>query len=159
MLESQSNSTSVYNGIASAGDAIMIVISVYQFKHRFGTSAIVQGLKEAGDDNTVGTVVLRIDSGGGGVIESDTIWGAVRDLRSKGKVVIASFGNAAASGGYLIATHADSIFAMRELWGGGTAIFMDVVVMANNFFISLWVAQRYTATSFNYHGLDWRSLA
>lgn len=96
----------------------MIVISVYQFKHRFGTSAIVQGLKEAGDDNTVGTVVLRIDSGGGGVIESDTIWGAVRDLRSKGKVVIASFGNAAASGGYLIATHADSIFAMRELWGG-----------------------------------------
>jgi len=49
-----------------------------------------------------------------GVIESDTIWGAVRDLRNRGKIVVASFGNTAASGGYLIATHADAIFATRE---------------------------------------------
>ncbi|KAA1125000.1 hypothetical protein PGTUg99_000498 [Puccinia graminis f. sp. tritici] len=36
--------------------------------------------------------VLRIDSGGGGVVESDTIWGAVKALKAKGKVVIASLG-------------------------------------------------------------------
>jgi ClpP class serine protease len=82
---------------------------------RFGTSAIVKGLHEAADDDSIGAVVLRIDSGGGGVVESDTIWGAVKALKAKGKVVIASFGNAAASGGYLIATHADSIFASRLL--------------------------------------------
>lgn len=70
----------------------------------FGTAAVVKGLKEAGEDDSIGAVVLRIDSGGGGVVESDTIWGAVRDLRDKGKTVIASFGNASASGGYLVST-------------------------------------------------------
>ena len=54
---------------------------------RFGTAAVVRGLKEAGEDDTIGAVVLRIDSGGGGVVESDSIWAAVRDLREKhGKV-------------------------------------------------------------------------
>lgn len=72
---------------------------------RFGTAAVVRGLKEAGEDDSVGAVVLRIDSGGGGVVESDTIWAAVRDLREKhGKTVVASFGNASASGGYLVST-------------------------------------------------------
>ena len=72
---------------------------------RFGTAAVVRGLKEAGEDDTIGAVVLRIDSGGGGVVESDTIWAAVRDLREKhGKTVVASFGNASASGGYLVST-------------------------------------------------------
>lgn len=76
---------------------------------RFGTAAVVRGLREAGEDDTIGAVVLRIDSGGGGVIESDTIWAAVRDLRQKyGKTVVASFGNASASGGYLVST--------RECW-------------------------------------------
>lgn len=34
---------------------------------RFGTAAVVKGLKEAGEDDSIGAVVLRIDSGGGGV--------------------------------------------------------------------------------------------
>lgn len=88
----------------------------------FGTGAIVKGLKEAAEDDSIGAVVLRIDSGGGGVVESDTIWGAVKELRSRGKPVIASFGNAAASGGYLIATHADSIFAMPSTITGSIGV-------------------------------------
>jgi ClpP class serine protease len=71
---------------------------------RFGTASVVRGLKEAAEDDTIGAVVLRIDSGGGGVVESDTIHDAVLALRDKGKVVVASFGNAAASGGYLVST-------------------------------------------------------
>ncbi|KAH9822657.1 putative protease IV sppA [Melampsora americana] len=88
----------------------------------FGTGAIVKGLKEAAEDDSVGAVVLRIDSGGGGVVESDTIWGAVKELRSRGKPVIASFGNAAASGGYLIATHTDGIFAMPSTITGSIGV-------------------------------------
>lgn len=88
----------------------------------FGTSAIVKGLHEAAEDDSIGAVVLRIDSGGGGVVESDTIWGAVKDLKAKGKVVIASFGNAAASGGYLIATHADSILASQSTITGSIGV-------------------------------------
>lgn len=80
----------------------------------FGTSAVVKGLKEAGEDPSVQSVVLRIDSGGGSVIDSDTIWSAVRDLRRKGKIVVGSFGNASASGGYFVSTDLDMILASRE---------------------------------------------
>lgn len=60
-------------------------------------------------------MVLRIDSGGGGVVDSDSIDQAVRDLREKkGKIVISSFSNAAASGGYLAACHTDAILAHRK---------------------------------------------
>lgn len=83
----------------------------------------MRGLKEAGDDESIGAVVLRIDSGGGGVVESDTIWGAVRDLRErKGKTVVASFGNASASGGYLVSTHTDAIFAAPSTVTGSIGV-------------------------------------
>lgn len=75
----------------------------------------MRGLRQAGEDDKIGCVVLRIDSGGGGVVDSDSIDQAVRDLREKkGKVVISSFSNAAASGGYLAACHTDAILAHRE---------------------------------------------
>lgn len=65
----------------------------------------MKGLREAGEDDSIGAVVLRVDSGGGGVVESDTIWAAVRELREKyGKTIVASFANASASGGYLVST-------------------------------------------------------
>ena len=83
----------------------------------------MRGLKEAGEDPLIGAVVLRIDTGGGGVVESDTIWGAVRDLREKqGKVVVASFGNASASGGYLVSTHADAILAAPSTVTGSIGV-------------------------------------
>jgi ClpP class serine protease len=73
----------------------------------FDAASVVKGLRQAGEDDDIGCVVLRIDSGGGGVVDSDSIDQAVRDLREKkGKVVIASFSNSAASGGYLSACHA-----------------------------------------------------
>jgi signal peptide peptidase SppA len=72
---------------------------------------VIRGLKEAARDDEIRTVILRIDSGGGGVVESESIWDAVNQLRAKGKIVIASFANAAASGGYLVATHADLVCA------------------------------------------------
>jgi signal peptide peptidase SppA len=89
----------------------------------FGTAAVVRGLKEAGEDESIGAVVLRIDSGGGGVVDSDTIWGAVRDLRErKGKTVVASFGNSSASGGYLVSTHTDAIFAAPSTVTGSIGV-------------------------------------
>ncbi|KPV72572.1 uncharacterized protein RHOBADRAFT_55673 [Rhodotorula graminis WP1] len=89
----------------------------------FGTASIVRGLKEAGEDETIGAVVLRIDSGGGAVVDSDTIWGAVRELRVKyGKTVVASFGNASASGGYWISTHADAILAAPSTITGSIGV-------------------------------------
>ncbi|GAA5858034.1 hypothetical protein JCM8547_006672 [Rhodosporidiobolus lusitaniae] len=88
----------------------------------FGTASVCRGLKEAGDDPEIGAVVLRVDSGGGSVVDSDTIGAAVRDLRNKGKTVVASFGNSAASGGYWVSTHADAILAAPSTVTGSIGV-------------------------------------
>lgn len=91
----------------------------------FGAASVIRGLKEAGEDDDIGAVVLRIDSGGGGVVESDSVWRAVRELQNKhGKIVLASFGNAAASGAYLASTHADAIFAAPSTITGSIGVAM-----------------------------------
>lgn len=57
-------------------------------------------------------VVLRIDSGGGGVAASDRIWHDIVTFMEQTQVpVVASFGSVAASGGYYIAAPADWIIA------------------------------------------------
>jgi len=70
----------------------------------------VQQLEELGTDDSIRAVVLRIETPGGGVASSQEIYGAVRELKKKKKVV-ASIGSIGASGGYLIACAADRIVA------------------------------------------------
>ena len=56
-------------------------------------------------------VVLRVDSPGGSVTGSETIWREVDRLREAGKPVVASMGAVAASGGYYVSMAADAIVA------------------------------------------------
>ncbi|WFD05785.1 hypothetical protein MVES1_001119 [Malassezia vespertilionis] len=89
----------------------------------FSVSAAIQGLKEAVQDPEIKTIVLRIDSGGGDVVASETLWDAVRRVRSEfGKPVIASFGNTAASGAYYVATATDTIFAGENTVTGSIGV-------------------------------------
>ena len=63
------------------------------------------------DENPPAAVVLRVNSGGGGVTPSDQIWHAITRFRQDHPEVkvVASFGGIAASGGYYVATPADHI--------------------------------------------------
>lgn len=80
-----------------------------------GANHVVKGLSEAAQDEDVEAVILRIDSGGGDALASDTIWEAVMNVReATGKPVVASMGNMCASGGYYAASGADKVLAMRE---------------------------------------------
>lgn len=84
---------------------------------------ILRSDREAANDTSVDAVVLRIDSGGGDVVASDTIGDAIRWCQEeKKKPVIVSFGNTSASGGYFVSTHATAIVAQRKwdlpFWGG-----------------------------------------
>lgn len=62
-------------------------------------------------------IILRVDSGGGGVAPSDRIWHDLtrlrKDLEAKdlNVPVVASFGSLAASGGYYVSAHSDFIIA------------------------------------------------
>lgn len=90
----------------------------------FSVSAAIEGLREAVADERVHSIVLRIDSGGGDVVVSETLWDAVRRVCEAGKPVIVSFGNVAASGAYYVATAADAIFADENTVTGSIGVAM-----------------------------------
>jgi protease IV len=76
-----------------------------------GGDTIAAALRQAGADDDVAAVVLRVDSPGGSVTGSETIWREVSRLRHRGKPVVASMGAVAASGGYYVSMGADTIVA------------------------------------------------
>ncbi|MGV1087631.1 MAG: signal peptide peptidase SppA [Mycobacterium sp.] len=76
-----------------------------------GGDTIAAALREAAADDGVKAVVLRVDSPGGSVTGSETIWREVCRIRSAGRPVVASMGGVAASGGYYVAMAADTIVA------------------------------------------------
>lgn len=89
----------------------------------FSTSSVLKGLKEAAEHKDIKSIVLRIDSGGGDVVASESIWDAVRRVREDyGKPVVASFGNTAASGGYYAASAADAILACENTVTGSIGV-------------------------------------
>ncbi|EPQ29850.1 uncharacterized protein PFL1_02523 [Pseudozyma flocculosa PF-1] len=89
----------------------------------YSASSVIKGLKEAAEDDDIKSIVLRIDSGGGDVVASESIWDAVRRVREDyGKPVVASFGNASASGGYYAASAADAILACENTVTGSIGV-------------------------------------
>ncbi|HTY32622.1 signal peptide peptidase SppA [Mycobacterium sp.] len=76
-----------------------------------GADTIAAALREAAADDSVSAIVLRVNSPGGSVTASETIWREVISARERGKPVVASMGAVAASGGYYVAMAADAILA------------------------------------------------
>ncbi|KAA1247117.1 signal peptide peptidase SppA, partial [Mycobacterium simiae] len=76
-----------------------------------GGDTIAAALREVAGDDSVSAIVLRVDSPGGSVNASETIWREVQRARERGKPVVASMGAVAASGGYYVSTGADAIIA------------------------------------------------
>jgi protease-4 len=89
-----------------------------------GASAesLVEAIQRAANDDGVRAIVLRIDSPGGDALASDLIWHAVMKAREK-KPVIASMGDVAASGGYYVASAADTILAEPNTITGSIGVF------------------------------------
>ena len=71
---------------------------------------ILEQIKDFRDNDSVKSIVIRIDSPGGAVGPSQEIYRAIRKTIAE-KSVIASLGSIAASGGYYIAAAADGIVA------------------------------------------------
>lgn len=79
-----------------------------------GVLADARGIIEQIDDfdgnDSVKAVVLRVESPGGGVVPSQEIYDRLKKVKEN-KIVVASLGAVAASGGYYIACAADKIVA------------------------------------------------
>lgn len=75
------------------------------------------------DDDNVGALVLRVNSGGGSAFASEQIWEALEYFKSKGKPFYVSMGDYAASGGYYISCGADKIYADHTTLTGSIGVF------------------------------------
>jgi protease-4 len=83
---------------------------------------LVKTINEVAKDKMVKSVVLRVSSPGGSAYGSEQIWHALTNLK-KVKPLIVSMGDYAASGGYYIATPADTIVAQPNTITGSIGIF------------------------------------
>ena len=88
----------------------------------FAADAIAEALEEAGEQEDIRAVVLRVNSGGGSALASDQLWRDIERLRAKKPVVI-SMADAAASGGYYLASAANAIVAEPATFTGSIGIF------------------------------------
>ncbi len=76
-----------------------------------GADTVVRNIRSAADDFLVKAVLLRVNSPGGSPVAAGEIVEAIKYARDKKKVIVASLGDVAASGGYFIAASADKIVA------------------------------------------------
>jgi protease-4 len=97
-----------------------------------GSESLSKTIRTAREDTTIKAIVLRINSPGGSSLASDIIWREL-DLASKVKPLIVSMGSVAASGGYYIATPADTILADPTTITGSIGVF-GMLFNAQEFF-------------------------
>jgi protease-4 len=114
-----------------------------------GHETVVKAIEAATKDNKVKAILLRIESGGGSYVASDHIAQALIKAKEKGKKIVVSMSNVAASGGYFIAHNSDSIvanpmtltgsigvvggkFNTRQFWGEHLGVTFDGVKESEN---------------------------
>ncbi len=94
-----------------------------------GGDTIAAAVREVATDDSVSAIVLRVDSPGGSVHASETIWREVKRARERGKPVVVSMGAVAASGGYYVAMPADTIIANPSTITGSIGVFSGKLVI------------------------------
>jgi protease-4 len=88
-----------------------------------GADTLVEQIRRAAEDPRAVAIVVRIESPGGDGFASDLVWRALAEARRRGKPVVASLGDVAASGGYLVAVAADAIVAEPTTLTGSIGVF------------------------------------
>lgn len=87
------------------------------------SKAVVEDIKRFRENNDIKSIVIRIDSPGGGVAPSQEIYREIRKTLSVKKVV-ASMGALAASGGYYVAAATNGIVANPGTVTGSIGVIM-----------------------------------
>lgn len=88
-----------------------------------GSASVVEALDRARRDPNVAAIVMRVDSPGGSSFASDEVWRAVEKVKEKGKPIVVSMGDLAASGGYYVSAGADAIWASPTTLTGSIGVY------------------------------------
>lgn len=86
------------------------------------SDVIAQALLDASEDDNVRAIVFRVSSPGGSVVASDQILAALRTAKERGKHIVISMGEVAASGGYYVSAYADEIVASSSTITGSIGV-------------------------------------
>jgi protease-4 len=92
--------------------------------------ALERAFRTAVRDPKVRAILFRIDSPGGSVVASESIWRDVVFARRHGKPVIVSMGDLAGSGGYYVAAAADKIVAEPATLTASIGVFAGKLVLS-----------------------------
>ena len=95
----------------------------------FTARAVARAFNDAVRDKDVRAIVFRIDSPGGSATASETIWRVVERAHERGKPVIVTMGDLAASGGYYVAAPADKIVAEPATLTGSIGVVGGKIVL------------------------------
>lgn len=87
-----------------------------------GSDSIIKALRRAEGSSRVAAVVLHVDSPGGDAFASDLIWREALRL-GRGKPLVVSMGDVAASGGYYVAAPARAIVARSSTLTGSIGVY------------------------------------
>jgi protease-4 len=90
---------------------------------KIGGVSTAEMIRKATDDKDVKAIVLRVNSPGGSVLGSELIREQLQVARDKGKPVVVSMGDVAASGGYWISMAADAVMADPATITGSIGVF------------------------------------
>ncbi len=97
------------------------------------SETVTRALADAVEDPRITAIIFRIDSPGGSPLASDVVWRATQLARKRGKPLVASFSDVAASGGYYVACGADAIVAPAGSLTGSIGVFLIRPVLAGLF--------------------------
>jgi len=87
---------------------------------------IIKQFKRFAADDDIDAILFRISSPGGGVSASQEIYEEVRRIRDSGKIILASLGPMAASGGYYVALGANKIMSSPATVTGSIGVIVGV---------------------------------
>ena len=89
-------------------------------------SDIVSTINDLREKDEVKAIVLDINTPGGSVGATQAIYHALQKFRAKGKVIVSSFGDVAASGGYYIAVAGQKIVCHPGTITGSIGVLMQL---------------------------------
>jgi protease-4 len=89
-----------------------------------GADSVVRKIHSYRKNDSVKAIVLRVNSPGGTVAPSQEILAEIKKAKKDGKKVVVSMADLAASGGYYVSCHADSIFADPGTLTGSIGVYM-----------------------------------
>ncbi|MGG3800090.1 signal peptide peptidase SppA [Metabacillus fastidiosus] len=108
--------------IQDTGEDVSSIFAPVGYNHQ----NFLKMIKAAGEDEDVKGIIVRVNSPGGGVVESAEIHKELMKLKKETKKPIyISMGSIAASGGYYISTAADKIYATPETLTGSLGVIMQ----------------------------------